>query len=94
MPATNTQGRLSLFVKPHSALPEDPYYYGSIKLKGDFRVDHDLHGGEALHVQISDADGNIISTATMRLATPTFKDVRSDGHLIGVERIHTAEIVD
>lgn len=90
MPAVHTQGHLH--VEPHKRLGSDPFFWGSLKIKGDLAVDHNLQGGDRITVTASDADGNVISTAIAVVATPSFRDVKEKGALIGTERVHTAEL--
>ncbi len=92
MPAIHTQGHLSLHVEPHKRLGSDPFFWGSLKIKGDLQVDHNLQGGDRLTITVSDADGNVISTALATCGTPSFKDIKEKGTLIGTERVHTAEL--
>ncbi len=91
MPDTRHQ-QITLNVQPHRRAGEGAFMFATLKIKGDFRLDHDLHGGDELTVTVADADGNVITNGKLVCATPTFKDVTEKGIYIGIDRIHVAEL--
>ncbi len=65
----------------------------SIKLKGDLSIRKDLNAGDILTIQIGDADGTILCSGTALVGLPQFKYVKAKGAgIIGIERIHSAEL--
>lgn len=86
--------QLSFRVDLHTDLiaEEEPWFFGSLKVKGDLRVGHDLQAGEELTVSIADADGQVIASAGLVVAYPGFKDIKEKGHVVGTERVHVAEV--
>lgn len=68
--------------------------FGTVKLRGKLRVPRDLARREELTVTIADLDGLIVASGQLRVSGLAFKDIEDRGHPIGVERIHTASVVE
>ncbi len=83
---------ITLNVEPHSCLGADYFLTGTVKIKGDLRVDHDLQGGQRFTVKVIDGDGEVICEQTLVAQTPTLKDIIEKQMHIGVERIHTLAV--
>lgn len=84
--------QLSLQVFPHPKLPPDAPIIGTLKVKGDLRIGRDLNAGDRLVVIVQDADGNVLTTSDLEVASPAFKELKDDGRIIATERVHTAEV--
>lgn len=86
--------QLSLQVFPHPKLPPDAPLYGTLKVKGELRVDRDLNAGDRLVVVVQSADGEVVTQAELEVQEPAFKAIKDDGRRIGTERVHTGEVTD
>lgn len=83
---------ITLHVERHRRLSDDPFLIGTVKIKGDLHVDHDLQGGQDFRVTVADSEGTVICSAKLVCATPTFKDIVEKNIHIGVERIHVLAV--
>jgi hypothetical protein len=91
MPHTDNP-QLTFDVALHPSLDADrQILFGSLKIKGDFRLDRDLNAGDELTVTIAGPDGEIIAGARLTTAYPAFKAIKDKGVTIGTERCHVAE---
>jgi len=87
--------QLSLQIDLHSNLdPDRAILFGSLKLKGDFRLDRDLNAGDELTVTVATADGEVLTAGRLVCTYPQLKEIKDKGFVVGTERAHTAEIVD
>lgn len=94
MPHTD-HPQLTLTIDLHSDLdPETAILWGTLKLKGDFRIDRDLNAGDELTVTVATADGEVITGGRMKCSYPHPKEITDKGRVIGTERVHTAELVE
>lgn len=85
---------LSLQVLGHRDLPTDAPIIGTLKVKGELRVDRDLNAGDRLLVVVQDADGGVIAQAHLEAEMPSFKTLKDDGRPIAKVRVHTAEVTN
>jgi hypothetical protein len=94
MPHTdNPQLTFDVALHPHLDA-ERHILFGSLKIKGDFRLDRDLNAGDELTVTIAGPDGEVIASGHATTAYPAFKAIKDKGVTIGTERCHTAELTD
>lgn len=92
-----TDVQLSLRVAPHPGArrPDGGILIdGSLAIKGSMYCPRDLQDGDELIVTVSGADGEVIATHRAEVLTPTFKQITDGQRVIGIERIHKAEIGD
>lgn len=93
--AARNDDAITFKVKPHPAIRElgrPPIIGASIKVKGKIRTRFDHQAGERFTISIADADGTIVGTGVGEFEYPAFVPIRSDGSVVGTERVHTAEI--
>jgi hypothetical protein len=72
----------------------EPYLAGTLKLKGDLHVGHDLDPGEELQIAVTGPDGELVTQGKATVLPPHFKNITDHGSVIGLERAHTAELED
>jgi hypothetical protein len=89
--------QLSLRVTPHPGARKpngEILIAGSLKIAGSLYCPRDLQDGDELIVTVTGADGEVISRHKAEVQAPSFARIK-DGHaVIGIERIHKAEIGD
>lgn len=68
------------------------HLFGSLKVKGTMGVRKDMNLGDELRVQIVDEQGEIVASGAATVQLPAFKKQVEEGVVIGIERVHTAEL--
>lgn len=68
--------------------------FGTVKVKGKLRVPRDLLRREELTISIADLDGIVVASGKLEVTAPKFIDIVDRGHIIGIEREHTAGVVE
>jgi hypothetical protein len=84
--------QLSLDVLPDPRLVPGGLLIGKLRISGEFGVERDLNRGEQIIVQISDADGQVITTALGMVSGVGFANIMDKEAVIGTERQHRAKL--
>lgn len=90
-----TEYQLSLQVDPHpSARRADgsPLVVGSLKIAGPLECPRNLQDGDELIVTVVGADGEVLSRHLAEVQAPSFARIEEKGVVLGIERIHKAQI--
>lgn len=86
--------QLSLNVEPHPKLrhiTDGGVLTSTLKLPLDVKLAKNLQAGDALHVVVSDADGNVLGHVEAEVEYVSFPPIKDDGAVIGTERRHKAK---
>ena len=64
-----------------------------LKIGGGIVMHSELEKGDEVHVQIADADGEVVADGYCRITQVAFKDRFDDqGNVVGSDRTHTASV--
>lgn len=83
--------QLSFLVRAHPAA-RDGWLDATLAVGGAFTVRHDLQPGAELTVSIADADGEVIATGVVAVASVGFVPITNDGDVVGTTRVHKAKL--
>lgn len=84
--------QLSLDILPDQRAVPGSMMVGSLRVAGTFAVDQNLDRGQQLMIQISDADGQVITTALAMVSAVGFTNLYERDAVIGTERQHKAKL--
>lgn len=94
-----TQAALFYDVKPHVDiinLPlEEQLLLTTVKVNGEMSLRGQvLDPGTQVTVSVADADGEIIASGVCEVQSPKFGVLQVEGNVVGMERVHTAKVVE
>lgn len=86
--------QLSLHVDAPPSLRDDADLpmSGVVLVRGDIPLARDLQPGELLRISVTDADGQPLSSATLKVRQVQFKVLEIGEVTVGIERRHTARL--